>query len=450
LHPWSGGGSRSFSWENLRFWDREWSKFSDAEPEFVHNEWLQTASDYGIVGLLLLVVFLGAMVVTGIIGRWSGDAAKPATAVFLAGLSALAGLLVHATFHFVFHVPPAALLLGLTLAMLIEPARGKSADPRRWSVLRAAPVPLAAAVVLFFFGGKAVAVFRELAPVTYRFGGDRAVMPEWLDRLEAATRIWSLPSLHLRSGRISQQLAIDTTGPDQRLLAENAEAEFRKALELDPFLAEASVNLANVLSGLGRDAEAEREFERAIRLQGGLETGFRSYFSASTHHLIKAERLRAAGKLEDALLSLIQARDLFDRAASPAAGEYGRAGQDYRLALAVNLGPWLEALGRHREAEEEYVRALQIPDAHAIPFLSARNLAAWGDAIWLERKPESALRKFHAARDRVTEARGMVPEGFTVTDLVELSKRVASKIEFLEGAGIRPGDDGGQPGEGGE
>jgi tetratricopeptide (TPR) repeat protein/O-antigen ligase len=439
-HPWQGGGSRSFSWENFQFWDAGWVKFSDAEPEFVHNELLQMASDYGIAGLVLLVLFVGAIMVTAIVARWNGAEAKDATAAFLAGVAALTGLLFHSCFHFVFHVPPAALLLGLALAATLETTRNRIPS-RSWRAsAMISLVPAGCTAALGFFGIKACAVFREMGPLVYRVGQAAPELAEAITRVEAAIGIWPGPGLYKVLGRLSQQAAASVSGAERQRLFEKAEGAFRQSRTLHPFDPESSVNLANVLSALERDAEAEEEFARAIQLQGGLERGFRARFSASLHFFRKAERLRQSGKREDALASLIQARDLFDQESSPSAWEFGTEGRTFRIGLCQWLGPWLEALGRHEEAAAEYQRAGQIPGAESIHYLAGRNLTAWGDRVWLERRPESALRMFHEARRQVNQARQIRPLGYPAGELDELARRISTKISFLEGAGIRAED----------
>lgn len=436
LHPWQGGGSRSFSWENLRFWDGDWSKFSDAEPEFAHNEWMQIANDYGIIGLLLVVLFFGTVVVAGIVGRWNDRESKANTATLLAGVAALAGLLVHASFHFVFHIPPLALLLGLTLATILETTRqdGPAAATRRGGF--AALLPAGCALFLGGIGVMAIRTFDEMAPLRYRFGQGTPTPADVIDRAGRAARIWPGHELPLLRGKLLQASAAAASGVDRQLLLESSESAFRESRRRHPFDPDSAVGLANVLGALEQDQEAEREFERAIHLQGGAERSFQARFWASYHFWRKAERQRAAGDTDGALATLFQARDLFDQDASPTLWEYGSEARVYRLALSRHLGTWLEGLRRHQEAAEEYDRAVQFPGGQGIHFLAARNLTAWGEALWQKRQPSEALGKFTEARSRVNQAAGIPPTGHTVTEIVDLAHLLDAKIAFLKGAGI--------------
>jgi tetratricopeptide (TPR) repeat protein len=446
-HPVEGGGSRSFSWESLQFWDARAAGFSPAKPEFVHNELIQITTDYGVIGLLLLVVFLGSAVVCAIVGRWSGPSAKARTAVFVGGLAALTGLLVHGSLHFVFHLPPTALLLGVTLAFLLDTARRDPSPPGRLTFLTAALPILAVFTLLAGIGGHALPVFLELAPVKYQLPGGYPGPAETITRLEAAARHWPAAQFHLQRGLLLQAAAREAPGGEGAVLLEAAAGAFEQALELNPYHPEASVNRANVLSALGRDTDAEREYERAIRLQGGMEIGFNARYSASIHHYRKAERQRVASRLDEALVTLLRARDLYDAALNaPDSNEFGEAGRAYRMSLSQQLGTWLQASGRFEDAAAEYDRATRIPYTWPLHFLAATNLTAWGDHLWLERKPELALRRFTEARARLARAEGRLPQGFTATDLQELTRKLESKVAFLEGAGIRLEEDGGSGG----
>ncbi len=442
IHPWQGGGGRSFSWENFRFWEGDWAKFSDVEPEFVHNEFLQITTDYGAVGLLLAVIFIGAVVVAGIIGRWDRRDASGLSAVFLGGLAATAGLLLHACFHFVFHLPPAVLMLGLALAAILETSGPVDRLPSKLEIGCKGLIPAVCAGVLGYFGIKGARVFREMAPVVYRFTAERPSQEDALARMARATGIWPGHVLPLQLGQFSMLGAAGSGGESRQLLLEGAVEAFREAVLRHPFDAEASVNLANALSSLSADDEAEAEYDRAIGLQGGLERGFRARYSASVHHFRKAERLREEGQLDASLESLEKAAALFDQDTSARAGEYGSAGQQYRISLACFLGPWLEGLERFEDAAAEYDRAVVIPGSECLPFLIARNLTAWGDKLWSERKPEAALEKYLAAVSRANQAKSLAFPAYPVSEVEELQARIVAKINFLRGAGIETGDSG--------
>jgi tetratricopeptide (TPR) repeat protein len=280
--------------------------------------------------------------------------------------------------------------------------------------------------------------FRELSPLRYRFGQGIPSAAEAVDRIHRASQSWPGHSLPMQRANLLKGIAAAAPGGQRAILLESSIHSYQEALHRHPFDPDASVNLANVLSTLERDEDAEREFERAIQLQGGAERSFQARYWASYHFWRKAERQRAAGDAEGALASLFKARELFDRDASPTLWEYGSEARVYRLALSRHLGGWLEGLGRHEEAAEEYDRGVQFPGGLGIHFLAARNLTAWGESLWQKRRPGEALGKFTEARERTNQAAGMPPAGHTVTEIVELAHLLDAKIAFLKDAGILP------------
>jgi serine/threonine protein kinase/Flp pilus assembly protein TadD len=117
-----------------------------------------------------------------------------------------------------------------------------------------------------------------------------------------------------------------------------ADTASRKALELDPDLAEAHASRGLAVSLNNRYDEARQEFETAIRLNPKL---FEAYY-------FYARACFAEGKLEEA------AR-LFEEASRVNPDDY----QSIALVSSVYAG-----LGRHRDAEEANRRSLQVIERH--------------------------------------------------------------------------------------
>jgi TolB-like protein/Tfp pilus assembly protein PilF len=169
--------------------------------------------------------------------------------------------------------------------------------------------------------------------------------------------------------------------------AEEADAASRRALELEPGLAEAHASRGTALSLLGRHEEAERAFEEAIRLDPDL-------FEA---HYFYARDAFTRGALEKAIRqyeAAIRARP-----------------EDYQSPLLV--GQVFEDLGRTAEAQavrrrgvriaEEHLR-LRPDDARAL-YMGANGLVALGEIArgleWADRAlaldPEDAMLLYNIA-----------------------------------------------------
>jgi TolB-like protein/Flp pilus assembly protein TadD len=153
--------------------------------------------------------------------------------------------------------------------------------------------------------------------------------------------------------------------------AEGADTASRRALDLDPALAQAHASRGAALSLLGRHEEAEQAFEAAIRLDPHL---FEAHYFYARNAFTRGDLDRAVRQYEAAM----RARP-----------------EDYQSPLLV--GQILEDLGRTAEAQgvrrrgvriaEEHLR-LQPDDARAL-YMGANGLVALGDTArgldWADR-----------------------------------------------------------------
>jgi len=138
--PWLGTGSRAYRYESRRLRSAEMHP-SVAEPEFVHNDWLQMLADYGWLGVGLLA---GVVLVHGGHAllfirrdfrtrfRRSGMGQNNQLALTLGAAAGLAALGVHALFDFHLHSPAVALCSALLFGLLAAPRpEGEPVKKRR-------------------------------------------------------------------------------------------------------------------------------------------------------------------------------------------------------------------------------------------------------------------------------------------------------------------------------
>jgi serine/threonine protein kinase/tetratricopeptide (TPR) repeat protein len=140
-----------------------------------------------------------------------------------------------------------------------------------------------------------------------------------------------------------------------------ADAASRKALDLDPELAEAHASRGHMLSLLERDEEARREFEAAIRLNPNLFEAFYFYARSCLIH----------GQLEEAAKLFEQAcrvRPDDYQAPSLLANTYDGMKLDPSIVEAAHRHA-VEVIEKHLEMHPEEVRAL---------YLGAQNLCRLG------------------------------------------------------------------------
>ncbi|MCW1885143.1 O-antigen ligase family protein [Luteolibacter flavescens] len=317
----TGSGSRSFGWKKNSASDPEQDKYWDRyNDDYVHNELLQAAVDYGWGGALLVV---GAVMVTGLAGvaglagRDEADAATGSSLDALAcgGLAAMAGTLLHSNFSFVTHTLPGAMYLGLAFGFAL-PKRDRRELPEMIGPVRFAPclLVLPVAAVLAIAGWQGSMAYRTLWPALFGKEMLSVTAPGLaVADIQRAMQQWPGSELAGRAGHISTTVAAleELPASEKKEWLTNAADLYATAAKLNPYDPEWPVNRASALSLLGRNAEAEREFERAIERQGGAERNFRARYHFATHLYRRWydawTKERRAG---EALGQFIRARDL--------------------------------------------------------------------------------------------------------------------------------------------
>ncbi len=440
LHPPAGGGSRSFSWEYFQIADgKAQGGTTSARPELVHNELVQSATDYGLIGFGLLIGLLATMVLMvalRVLFEKRPPQPCPQDAWRIGGLAALTGMLVQSSFSFVFHLMPGILLLGICLGWISRTAEyreGKAVMTNR--IL----LTLAAAACLWILvpaSWKGIRVSRILWPVY--FNTDQpATVESRAEALGDAIRIWPQAAFYQERGKIYQKLATDPgAGREAVEYADWAIADYAAGARLHPYEPDLAVNRANLLSQLGRDEEAESAYATAIRLQGGMEAAFRGHFSLAKHYRCKAGRQIANGPEGAALRSIESAAQEMDRAIAKM--HWATADmKDPHIAILESLGALRLNSGDLQGALEAYDSAAGLYRNIRAHYLAAVVIGKKAVATWKKRKPEEALSLFIQARKRVNQAGGQLPPGFTPSQRAEYIDYLDRNIAFLRGARVK-------------
>lgn len=439
LHPMTGGGSRSFSWESFRFFENKLhGDGTTHKPEQVHNELIQAATDYGLVGMGLVIGLLGTLVLVAVVRILFFEPAKDmdsGDAWRVAGLAALAGMFVQSCFSFVFHLLPGVMLLGICLAAL-----------SRTSAHRAPPRVLASKIIL---SAAAVACTILLVPLGWK--GTRVTGVLWssyfskvpvtsdefrIDALTEAIRLWPQATLFQDRAAIFLASAAEAGSTEPTEPIERAVRDFEQAGRLHPHDPGSAVNLANSLSHLQRDREAEIAYDRAIQLQGGMEPAFRAHFSLANHLLRKGLRQFTAGDPAPALASLeIAAQQIEDsvREMHWLVADM----KDPRVAIHESLGAARQASGDSRGALRAYDFAATLQGGSRAHYRAALLLGKTGASAWAARRPAEALGYFIEAKRRINLT-GETPSHVTPAQRLEYLADLDRKITFLMGAKIEP------------
>lgn len=277
-HPWLGVGPGHFDY---RF--REFRPPTiQLRPEYVHNDYLNTLADWGVVGLGLIVGTLGALV-WGVVRCWkyvqrstadiatgSGGRGAPQSnrsAFMLGGCAGLFALLVHSAFDFNMQIPANAILAVALMALLGGHLR--FATDRYWYSLRAPLRTVAIAACVALVGYFAAHGYRrgvEERRLSQAARAEQKGDPERLGLLLAAFEVEARNfATAYEIGEIFR-LRSWQGDDDYRELAETAKAWFEKAAKLNPHDPYNPMRIGMCLDWLRRHDEAAEFFARAGRL----------------------------------------------------------------------------------------------------------------------------------------------------------------------------------------
>lgn len=273
--PLSGTGSRTSYVYGRRF-RSETLNSATAEPEFIHNEYLQVAADYGIAGLFLLLLAVGLHLASGyrFARAYAGFAPSPGSfaprsdhlALVLGALASLASLAVSAAFDFVLHLPAFTMIAAAFLAVLAVP------DPMA-AVLESRPAtrflpgggPVFAGRALLFGCGITMTVFGivfsqseyHYERARLAFESDRGGFNHLRHLRNARALDGKNPFLFSLSAH-AQVAGIQSEMPEPARLQAlgQADAYFSHARRLYPQDIFAAIGHAAVLEELGRSGEA--------------------------------------------------------------------------------------------------------------------------------------------------------------------------------------------------
>src|SRR2546426_6220138 len=268
-HFWLGAGPGLFDYRFAAYRPIE----IQARPGYVHNDYLNTLADYGLVGFAFVGTAL-ASVLIGIIKSWKFAQREPSElgnkpsdrAAFMLGATAgLAAMLLHSIFDFNMHIPANAILCVALLALLSGHLR--YATERYWAnpgLVGPLAVTLVSAATLAYFGQEMWRQSQEY------FALEQAS----LEKSSPQKRIAALEkAAELEPTNFGTTYAIGETlrqwswaGDDgYEKLARKAIDWFRRGITLNPFDAYNYIGVGMCLDWLDRHDEAASYFEQAVR-----------------------------------------------------------------------------------------------------------------------------------------------------------------------------------------
>jgi O-antigen ligase len=270
--PWWGVGPAHFDYRFRAY--RPASSYLQARPDRVHNDYLNTLVDWGVVGAALVVSAWG-LFFWGVVRSWKfvQRAQNDLTAkrsnrlsFVLGGTLGLVAILVHSFFDFNMHIPANAILV-VTLLSLVA-GHFRFATEKYWQTVRwplRIPVMLVLAAGIWYLGQQTWKRTREV---------------RWLVRVEEApqsseARITALKRAFAIDNRnfetaydIGEQFRLKSWagGDDYREMADQAMGWFQRSIALNRYDPYGYLRYGMCLDWLRRHDEAAAYFDRALSL----------------------------------------------------------------------------------------------------------------------------------------------------------------------------------------
>jgi len=241
-----------------------------SEPDYTHNDYLNLAADYGLVGAtIMLMIFIGFFRHAWRVAKNGQSSEQRAFAV--GAMVSVISILVHSWFDFNLHIPANSLLLaaimGFTAAMGDQPRRLPESSVRPYARFASGIAVLAACGI----------GLRLFIPTVLGFHytdlGNGAKTELDYDTAFAhyeRASAWDAkyPKPHIRTGDIYLSSANWRRGPmkteERRSLARQAIQAYERALLLNPFQAYVRISLAHAHELAGNDEQALKNYRQAV------------------------------------------------------------------------------------------------------------------------------------------------------------------------------------------
>jgi O-antigen ligase len=270
LSPLLGTGSRTYLYYGRKYRTQE----VQFDANYVHNDYLQLVSEYGLVGAAIFLPFLVAhlrrgWVSAGWLGRRRIAASQNLTsnsmALNLGALACVAGYIVHSVFDFNLHIPANTMLLAFVFGILANSQR--SQDRRGYS---SAENPLLHKVLLFALAAMLGLQTWRFAPGEYYTERarlnlrDSRPIPAISYALRGLECEKQNPALYYYLGK-ARVLAADQqdNGDERDSFYRAALPAFAHAREIAPLDETYALELASTYDALQRFAEAEWIYSQA-------------------------------------------------------------------------------------------------------------------------------------------------------------------------------------------
>ncbi|MDB0056471.1 O-antigen ligase family protein [Akkermansiaceae bacterium] len=415
--PLIGEGSRAFSYRVIEDWDSDRLFNYTKDPEFVHNEILESLSSYGLVGVLFILLGLGihgAKAAISVASTPQDLSGQLELALKLGSFGGVVALLLQSYFSFLMHIPA---LVGFMALLVGIQARGERKFIEKGISAWVRNLLLLLVSLLVCFAG-----YRSISSDLWvRKADELAAQRVGQDaKLQAIEALWNAgealrtPKHYELAGQAAMLYSLnamqagDSARADQFSIV--AIDSFEKALLLNPFSQVANCGIPRALDSQKKYDKAEKFHQIAIKGYSVREPYLAPNLHGARSSFYRAYDLLAKGELD-------QARDSFRLAGK-------------RLAEHFTLVPQREPVKDRKDLLD------QVSQWNLL--LDGENLYRVGHAAWMKRDPERGLALMLAAKVRYDEARPVLIGRRSVWNVQ--GEKLLEHIAQIQAGQVNPAD----------
>ena len=447
--PLIGSGSMSYSYLSYENWGSLHQHKLD--HVWVHNEFLQLTTDYGIIGLFTVTAFLflgGCQFIRNTKDRITGEIAlSSAYKLQLVGGALIIGFIVNTFVSFPAHSQPNLLVFAFACSLIVM-TLGKALRGRFYEIV-ARMILVLIGIMSLFIGSKEVRALKAFSEQGIYVDNANWVSSDHLNDgwFKALENVVEDSPTYLRLERLSallqdrSDLAVDEN--KKREMVELALKYSRESIKRHPYSAVSIAHMANNLFRLEKYREALEWYKRLAKLTKSRESFFLGYNKQAMCEVMLARTLLEDNKIDESLIMYRNAYNSFFKS------RYRRDIESLKLMTMISTeraSLLIENSSYSGELEtfwaqfynKQFLRYRNQHDLSSVILEHARALANYADKKFMGRQPEIALKWFIRASRYYNEVDSELLSDDELNKTNTQIQLVKKRIKLLKNAKIKP------------
>ena len=455
-YPLIGAGSRSYSYESFRYWSPNLPT-GTTNPEFVHNEYLQLLCDYGIIGLLFILVLVGSHILIGVkrvilladqVGECGIKKGSNAMALTIAGVSGLVAMMVHIAFDFRTHLLANLLLLVCCAAWIMPLSKQVVSEVKanytKWIMVCVLSVLGFTAILMGgwqLWGGLPL-IENKMSKEDGAWSPEAVSRAKWIPILEEVSKRSPHFKRFQKLGTLYRLEAAEHTSSEKEYFVQKAIAAYELSSERHPYNPIPTINLASIYAAAGEFEKADQAYKASSEMAKARESWFRMHSQWAALHQQWGSDLLQKENSKGAEIHFLRAKELFKESYDYAYFYQNKQWVVEYSRLLITYARCLDGQKKYAEAEllfqegREQVNWDNWQVDTKLNFYYGKHFYERGKYVWYQRKPEQAFEMMKKAKAQLLQHKAMMKSDVEAGYDEQLAK-IQKVIDFLEQTGIK-------------